>query len=100
MNDILRLISFVHLAHRDEHYPYKLNQMLSFSSLDIVIRKKDKATFSGVKTTFSTETTRPCESIDLTATALVAALSSYSGPLDGDSAKYYFYNLKMLYCSA
>ena len=43
MNDILRLISFVDLAHRDEHYPYKLNQMLSFSSLDIVIRKKDKA---------------------------------------------------------
>ena len=77
-----------------------LNKILIKNLVGIAIRKKDKATFSGVKTTFSTETTRPCESIDLTATPLVAALSSYYGPLDGDSAKYYFYNLKMLYCSA
>ena len=40
MNDIRRSISFVHLAHQDENTPYKLSQMLSFPSLDIVIREK------------------------------------------------------------
>ena len=38
--------------------------------------------------------------MEIAATALSAPGSSYSGPLDGDSALYYFYNLKMLNCSA
>ena len=40
------------------------------------------------------------KSIEIAATALAAPRSSYSGPPDGDSALYYFYNLKMLNCSA
>ena len=40
------------------------------------------------------------ESMEISATALAAPQSSYSGPLDGDAALYYFYNLKMLNCSA
>ena len=40
------------------------------------------------------------ESVEIAATPLAAPHSSYSGPLDGDSALYYFYNLKMRNCSA
>ena len=40
------------------------------------------------------------ESMEICATAVAVPQSSYSGPLDGDAALYYFYNLKMLNCSA